>query len=245
MTQGNRQWPPLVYASHKSGWIRWRDRALTAGMWLIFAAMLNREFELFFGPYLEPLGLDPLLLRLGLGDLGMKVNLAEFLANLAPYMAVIVVLVLGLSTFSIHTLVRRYRAIRARNPAPLSLISQARDAALAPAIAGGAAAIGPFTGGLAGASVVDARDVLTLMNRQEEATLVDVRSLRIANVKVTADGQYQIEAAETMPSVDLISGPSSEADGELLTANTSEGSKAEMSEQRRGGRRAASRRSPS
>ena len=210
MTQGNRQWPPLVYASHKAGWIRWRDRALTAGMWLIFAAMLNREFELFFGPYLEPLGLDPLLFRLGLGDLGMKVNLAEFLANLAPYMAVIVVLVLGLSTFSIHTLVMRYRALRVRNPAPLSLVSQARDAALAPPIGVGGAAIRPFTGELADASPVNARDLLTLMNRQEEATLVDVRSLRIAKVTVTADGQYQIEAGgEAMPSSGLISGPRS------------------------------------
>jgi hypothetical protein len=209
MTQGNRQWPPLVYASHKAGWIRWRDRGLTAGMWLIFAAMLNREFELFFGPYLEPLGLDPLLLRLGLDDLGMKVNLAEFLTKLAPYMAVIVVLVLGLSTFSIHTLVRRYRALRATDPAPLSLVSQARDAALALPIGGGGA-ISSFTGGLAEESLVDARDLLALMKRQEETTLVDVRTLRIAKVKVLADGQYQIEAGgEAMPSSGPVPGPRS------------------------------------
>lgn len=206
MKHGNSQWPPLVYASRKSIWIRWRDFALTAGMWLIFAAMMNKEFELFFGSYLEAFGVGSLLFSLGIADLGMKLNWAEFVANLAPYVAVIIVLLAGLSTFSIHTLAKRYRSLRATDPAPLSLASQARDAALEPPTGRGGTKTGLLTVGLDDTAVVGVRDLLALMNSQEETTLVDVRSLRIAKVKVTADGHYQIEAAETMPSFGLTSG---------------------------------------
>ncbi|MDI1288305.1 MAG: hypothetical protein PSV46_28260 [Reyranella sp.] len=224
MTQDNSQWPPLIYARHKSVWIRWRDVALTMGMWLIFAAMMNREFELFFGSYLDTLGLDTLLLRFGLGELGMKLNLAEFVANLAPYMAIIVVLLAGLSGFSVHTLTRRYRSLRAANPTPLSLASQAREAALEPTTGHDTVAleVGPRQ-----ALPVDGRTLIDLMNKQEEAALVDVRGLRIVTVKVNADGHYQIEAfGEPMPSFGLIPGPRSDGGGELLTANTSGGWKA-------------------
>jgi hypothetical protein len=225
--QGNRQWPPLVYASHKAAWIRWRDVALTMGMWLIFAAMLNKEFELFFGSYLQPLGLDPLFARLGIFDLGMKLNLMEFVVNLSPYFAVIVVLVAALSTFSVHTLMKRHRSLRSVGPSPLSLASQARDAALESRVADAGPEATHLNIGLGDAAPVDGPTLLALIHSQEEAALVDVRSLRIAIVRVTADGKYQIERApEAGPSPAPLPGSGHETEAEVLTASTSEGWKA-------------------
>ena len=62
-------WPPLIVASEKPRWVWWRDFALTLLMWLVFAIMLETEFELFFGRYLE---------RLGLGDFDTNANWARF-----------------------------------------------------------------------------------------------------------------------------------------------------------------------
>ena len=50
-------WPPLIIATDKPRWVTWRDFALTLMMWIGFALMLETEFELFFGRYLEQLGL--------------------------------------------------------------------------------------------------------------------------------------------------------------------------------------------
>jgi tetratricopeptide (TPR) repeat protein len=48
-----KPWPPLIVADHTPRWVRWRDFALTLMMWILFAIMLETEFELFVGPHLE------------------------------------------------------------------------------------------------------------------------------------------------------------------------------------------------
>ena len=219
----SRQWPPLIIASHKSSWIRWRDVVLTSGMWLIFAAMLNKEFELFFGSYLQRLGFDSLFARLGIFDLGLKMNLMEFAINLAPYFAVIVVLLAGLSTFSLHTLVRRYRSLRGVAPSPLSLASQTGAAGLQYPTGNFGAGAGHLGLDFGDSPPVGGLTLLALMNSQEEATLTDMRSLRIAIVRVTADGHYQIERApQSDPSLAAVPGSAHETELEFLTASASE-----------------------
>jgi hypothetical protein len=70
-------WPPLIIASEKPRWVMWRDFALTLLMWLIFAIILETEFELFFGRYLE---------RLGWGNFDTNANWAQFFQRLEPYL---------------------------------------------------------------------------------------------------------------------------------------------------------------
>ena len=46
-------WPPLIVATDKPRWLWWRYFALTVAMWALFAGMLESEFGLFFGRYLD------------------------------------------------------------------------------------------------------------------------------------------------------------------------------------------------
>lgn len=49
----NGVWPPLIVATDKPRWLWWRDFALTVAMWTLFAGMLESEFGLFVGRYLD------------------------------------------------------------------------------------------------------------------------------------------------------------------------------------------------
>lgn len=190
MTQNAQPWPPLIVAARQPAWIRWRDFALTMAMWLLLAAMLNQEFELFLGVYLEPLGLDALLHRLGVSDLDPKLEWLEFGRRLAPYLVVVFVLVTTLTTFTIHTLLRRRRSLGGASPRPLSLAREAREAALPPMVGSGARSMD-----IVDETIADASSVLAMLNGQDTAALVAARGLRIALVTVTADGHYRIERA--------------------------------------------------
>ncbi len=195
MTQDGKLWPPLIVATDQPGWVRARDFLLTGAMWMLLAAMLNNEFELFLGVYLERLGFDVLLHRLGLADFDPKLDWLAFGRHLLPYWIVIFVLVASLTTFAAHTLLRRHRALREAKPPPLSLARQARYAALPAMAARAGVAAREQRAGLNKMAVVDGRSLLAMLNGQEKDTLVEARALRIAMINVTVDGHYRIERA--------------------------------------------------
>jgi hypothetical protein len=103
-------WPPLIVVSDKPRWVVWRDLALTLAMWAIFAIMLETEFELFFGHYLE---------RLGLGDFDTNGNWAVFFRRLEPYLWLIAALLAMLAATTVATLHRIRRFLKDAPPPPL------------------------------------------------------------------------------------------------------------------------------
>ena len=109
-------WPPLIVASEMPRLVVWRDVALTLAMWLVFALMLETEFELFFGRYLE---------RLGLGDFDTNANWAEFFQRLRPYIWLVVMLVTLLAASTVATVYRVRRFIKAAPPPPLTAAEEA------------------------------------------------------------------------------------------------------------------------
>lgn len=115
--QPQKNWPPLIVVSDKPRWVVWRDFALTIGMWLIFAIMLETEFELFFGHYLE---------RLGLGDFDTNANWARFFQRLEPYLWLIVMLLALLAASTVATVHRLRRFLKQAPPPPLQAAEEAR-----------------------------------------------------------------------------------------------------------------------
>jgi hypothetical protein len=115
--QPPKSWPPLIVASEKPRWVVWRDFALTFGMWLIFAIMLETEFELFFGHYLE---------RLGLGDFDTNANWARFFQRLGPYLWLIAMLMALLAASTVATVHRLRRFLKQAPPPPLQATEEAR-----------------------------------------------------------------------------------------------------------------------
>ncbi len=105
-------WPPLIVASDKPRWVTWRDFGLTLIMWVMFAIMLETEFELFFGRYLE---------NLGLGDFQTEANWDVFFQRLRPYIGLVIILLVTLIVSTVATLQRVRRAIRMHPPAPLPI----------------------------------------------------------------------------------------------------------------------------
>ena len=65
-----------IVAETAPTWVRVRDFLLTFAMWLLFALMLETEFELFFGRYLE---------WLGWGDFDTDGHWEVFFERLRPY----------------------------------------------------------------------------------------------------------------------------------------------------------------
>jgi len=112
-------WPPLIVASDKPTWVWWRDFALTVVMWLLFAIMLETEFELFFGHHLE---------RLGWGDLDTNANWPRFFERLRPFVYLIITLLVFLAAAAVATVARYFLARRLPPPAPLAAAAQARRA---------------------------------------------------------------------------------------------------------------------
>ncbi len=110
-------WPPLIVASTKPTWVKVRDVALTLLMWLLFAIMLETEFELFFGHYLE---------RMGLGDFDTEGRWLEFFNALRPFVQVALVLVSLLLVAGLLTLRRVARGRKLPQPAPLTADDEAR-----------------------------------------------------------------------------------------------------------------------
>ena len=110
-------WPPLIVAGTKPTWVKVRDVALTLFMWVLFAIMLETEFELFFGRYLE---------RMGLGDFDTAGRWAEFFEALQPFVQVALVLVSLLLLAGLLTLRRVARGRVLPQPAPLAASDEAR-----------------------------------------------------------------------------------------------------------------------
>jgi hypothetical protein len=203
LTQHNSAWPPLVVAAHQPGWVRGRDFLLTGAMWLLLAVMLNNEFELFLGVYLERLGSDAWLHRLGLSGFDPKLDWLEFGRHLLPYLVVVFVLVASLTTFAAHTLLRRQSALRDTKPGSLSFDRQARHAAFPPMSVSAGVASTEGSAKLDEMPVVDSRSLLAMLNGQDQDALAEARALRIVMVRVMADGRYRIErAASALPEVE-------------------------------------------
>ena len=110
-------WPPLIVASTKPTFVKVRDTALTLLMWLLFAILLETEFEMFFGHYLQ---------RLGLGDFDSEGRWPEFFQALRPFIQVALVLVSLLLVAGLLTLRRVARGRKLPQPAPLTAGDEAR-----------------------------------------------------------------------------------------------------------------------
>jgi poly-beta-1,6-N-acetyl-D-glucosamine biosynthesis protein PgaD len=110
-------WPPLIVASTKPTFVKVRDIALTLFMWLLFAILLETEFEMFFGHYLQ---------RLGLGDFDSEGRWPEFFQALRPFIQVALVLVSLLLVAGLLTLRRVARGRKLPQPAPLTAGDEAR-----------------------------------------------------------------------------------------------------------------------
>lgn len=109
-------WPPLIVVSDKPRWVVWRDFALTILMWALLAIMLETEFELFFGRYLE---------RLGLGDFDTDANWAQFFQRLEPYLWLIVALLALLAASTVATVHRVRRFLKTAPPPSLQAAEEA------------------------------------------------------------------------------------------------------------------------
>ncbi|MGZ5904367.1 MAG: PgaD family protein [Reyranella sp.] len=110
-------WPPLIVAGKKTTFIKVRDVALTLFMWLLFAIMLETEFELFFGHYLQ---------RLGFGEFDTKGRWLEFFEALRPFVQVALLLVSLLLVAGLLTLRRVARGRMMPQPTPLAAGDEAR-----------------------------------------------------------------------------------------------------------------------
>jgi hypothetical protein len=109
-------WPPLIVVSDKPRWVAWRDATLTLAMWVLLAIMLETEFELVFGRYLE---------KLGLGDFDTQAHWGRFFRLLEPYVWLIVMLCALLAASTVATVHRVRRFLKAAPPPPLEAADQA------------------------------------------------------------------------------------------------------------------------
>ena len=121
MIGARRHWPPLIMAAHTPRWVKARDVVLTLVMWILFAIMLETEFELFFGHYLK---------EIGLGDFHTEPNWPVFFERLRPYLVTTAVLAGLLALASVRTLRRHRRSLLLPQPAPLQAAVQARRAGI-------------------------------------------------------------------------------------------------------------------
>ena len=203
-----KDWPPLILSSRRPAWIRWRDAIMTTAAWLLVSLMLLSQFRLVLGHYGSPLDIYPLFQRLGLSQSDVSVGLVKDLVRLAPYFLVVFLLLAFLSTFALHTLTRRRRALQETPPPPLALATEAGNAALGgkPGFAGAAteahqarvdeATLADVQGE---GRPIDARSLLAAMEGKDQAALADVRSLQILDVHIDAEGQYHVEDAKEPP----------------------------------------------
>jgi hypothetical protein len=117
-----REWPPLIVAGAIPRWVKVRDVALTLLMWALFAIMLESQFELFVGRYLE---------RWGFGAFGTDARWGEFFEDLRPFLSTAYVLVGMLIVASLFTLRRIAQARLLPEPQPLPIGDEARRVGMA------------------------------------------------------------------------------------------------------------------
>ena len=115
---GSEIWPPLIVASHKPGWLWWRDFGLTLVMWGVLAAMLESEFGLFFGRILDAWGFH----------LDDKPHWHRFFGLLEAYVWLIGVLLVFLAAATVATVHRTRLALHRPPPPALPPETEARHA---------------------------------------------------------------------------------------------------------------------
>jgi len=121
MTAVEKPWPPLIIARHPPKWVKSRDHLLTLLMWIVFAVMLETEFELFFGTYFE---------RWGFGDFNTEPNWVRFIEQLMPFLQVALALVALLLVATFRTLRRRKRGLLLAPPVRLGIAEELRRAGI-------------------------------------------------------------------------------------------------------------------
>jgi len=108
-------------AAHTPRWVKARDVVLTLIMWILFAIMLQTEFELFFGQYLK---------EMGLGTFHTEPNWPVFFERLRPYLIIMAALAGFITIASVRTLRRHRRSLLLPQPSPLPAAVQARRAGM-------------------------------------------------------------------------------------------------------------------
>ena len=120
MSSANQPWPPLIVAKHVPRLVKWRDTLLTLMMWGFFAVLLDIEFELFLGHYLQP----------GLSRFDPDAKWPMFFDRLMPFLLTAAILAGLLIIFTVRTFRRHSRALLLPKPAPLETADQAHGAGL-------------------------------------------------------------------------------------------------------------------
>jgi hypothetical protein len=120
----NDVWPPLIVATGKPRWLWWRDSALTVAMWVLFAAMLESEFGLFFGRYFDE--------HWGF-HFNTKPHWHRFFGLLEPYVWLVIALLGFLAAATVATIHRTRNLLRHAPPPALPTDEEARHALTDPA----------------------------------------------------------------------------------------------------------------
>ena len=194
-------WPPLIVRARRSRWIRTRDCILTCIAWLALVILLNRELELGLTAYLDAMGLQNYTDELRSAGLVSRneasLGWSYFGFALRPYVLIFLTLFAFLVTFTVHTIIRRQRALRTPPPPPLSFSLEAQQAGLA-AMTG--KALGTREHDVAARpepatdEIVNGRTLLAMLNSQNQLALSDIRRLRVTTVEVRPNGGYLIHA---------------------------------------------------
>ncbi|CAN5441555.1 hypothetical protein BH10PSE6_BH10PSE6_17490 [soil metagenome] len=188
----DRPWPPLIHEGQMSRWMLVRDVVLTVLLWFLFALLAAGEVDRVAGHWFDELGVRAWFRRAGYNDLGN--NWPYFLHKLAPYLGIALLLTISLVSFSIDTINRRARALRGRRPPRLPLGIEARHAEFATLTEHVGKTMRASRVELNEVQTVDARSLLLILGRLDEAALIDARQLKVTRVHVTEDGHYQILA---------------------------------------------------
>ena len=114
----NDVWPPLIVATDKPRWLWWRDFALTLAMWALLAGMLESNFGLFFGRYLDYWGFH----------FDTKPHWHRFFGLLEPYVWLIFVLLAFLAAATVATIHRTHNSLRLAPPPALLIDQEAQHA---------------------------------------------------------------------------------------------------------------------
>ena len=194
-------WPPLIVRARRSRCIRIRDVLLTCIAWLGLVILLNRELELGLTVYLDAMGMESYTDELRSAGFVSRNQAPQgwsyFGFALRPYVLVFLTMFAFLVAFTVHTIIRRTRALRAPSPQPLSFTFEARRAGLAAAVGDSLRTRkGDFDTRLEHGSdgIVDSRTLLGMLNDQDQWALRHIRRLRVTTVEIRPGGGYLIHA---------------------------------------------------
>jgi len=115
-------WPPLIVADREPRWLWWRDFIFTAAAWLLFGALVEKEFSFLRALYREKVEHLPVTVHSHWG---------LFTSELRPDFVVIAVLLLFLGGSGAITLRRRRRGFLMSPPAPLAPAAEAQRVGMA------------------------------------------------------------------------------------------------------------------